>query len=505
MDDSRTVGHPALGRMRDTAAHAAPPPDTAVRLSAINFEENYMSLTRQLAACCLLLVIASVAFAAPAVGWRTDGTGKYPSATPPVEWAPDKNIVWSTVMPSWSNATPVPVGDKLFMSSEPDTLMCVSATDGKILWQRTNGYKEIATGDDLAKVDTTNAQVAELRKQLGQAQGAFWKMRTEAQDKPDDAELKAKMEETKLKIADLQKQLQPLETAWYVFPKTYPINGFSTPTPVCDGQRVYALFNHGVVAAYDLDGTLLWRRFTEKPSNEWGHSTSPVMADGKLIIHIKNLTALDPATGNEIWKVKLAEDWGTPQVGKVGDTEIIVTPGGDLVRATDGKVLASQLCRLEYGDPILAGDRLYFIHNDGKTDARAFKLPAIVDGTEYKPELLWTAKIRKDRYYAASVLDNGLIYSVTQTGVLSVIDAENGQVVYEKPLGAKPTYYPAIAMAGNLLYISSDNGTTFVVKSGRTFEQVAMNTLEPFRACPVFIGNKLYIRGLKTLYCIGTP
>ena len=464
-----------------------------------------MTPTRPLAACCLLLLLlVSAAFAAPAVGWRTDGTGKYPAATPPVTWAPDKNIVWSTPLPSWSNSTPVPVGDKLFMCSEPDTLLCVSATDGKILWQRTNGYKDIASAEDLAKIDPANAQVADLRKQLAQAQAAFYKLRTEVQDKPDDADLKTKLDEAKAKGDDLQKQLQPLETAWYVLPKTYQINGFSTPTPVCDGQRVYALFNHGVVAAYDLSGNLLWRRFTEKPSSEWGHSTSPVIADGKLIIHIKNLTALDPATGAEIWKVKLPEDWGTPQVGKLGDTEIIVVADGDIIRASDGKVLAKQLCHLEYGDPILAGDRLYFIHNDGRTDARAFKLPAVVDDN-FKPELLWTAKIRKDRYYAASVLDNGLIYSVTQTGVLTVLDAENGQVVYEQALTAKPTYYPAITMAGGLLFVSSDRGTTFVIKPGRTFELVGENTLEPFRACPVFIGNKLYIRGLKNLYCIAAP
>jgi outer membrane protein assembly factor BamB len=460
-----------------------------------------MTQTRFILACCLLLLIVSAAFAAP-VGWRTDGTGKYPSATPPTQWAPDKNIVWSTPMSAFSNATPVLSGDKIFVCKEPDTLVCVSATDGKILWERGNAYKDVATAEEAAQIDAANVQANDLRKQYNQTAGQLNKLRTEAQDKPDDADIKAKVEAAKQKMGELQAQLKPLDSTWYVLPKTYPINGFSTPTPVCDGQRVYALFNHGVVAAYDLYGNLIWRRFIEKPNSEWGHSTSPVMADGKLIIHVLNLMALDPATGQDVWKVRLTEDWGTPQVGKIGDTTIIATPNGDIVRASDGKVFAKQLCHLEYGDPILDGDRLYLIHNDGKTDARVYKLPPIVDGAEYKPELLWTAKIRKDRYYAASVLDNGIIYSVTQTGILHAIDAENGQLIYEEPLKAKPTYYPAITMAGGLLFVSNDQGTTFVVKPGRTFELVGQNTLEPFRACPVFIGNKLYIRGLKNLYCI---
>jgi outer membrane protein assembly factor BamB len=272
-----------------------------------------------------------------------------------------------------------------------------------------------------------------------------------------------------------------------------------------DGNRVYVLFNHGIVAAYDLDGNLIWRKYMEHPASEWGHSSSPVIAGGKLIVHILNLTAFDLATGEEAWKVRLPEDWGTPQVGKIGDTEIIVTPNGDVVRASDGKVLAKQLCRLEYGDPILAGDRVYFIHNDGRTDARAFKLPATIDEANFQPELLWTAKIRKDRYYAASVLDNGLIYAVTQAGILSVIDADNGQVVYEQALSAKPTFYPAITMAGGYLFVSNDQGTTFIIKPGRTFELVGENKLEPFRSCPVFIGNKLFLRGLQKMYCIAAP
>jgi hypothetical protein len=29
-----------------------------------------------------------------------------------------------------------------------------------------------------------------------------------------------------------------------------------------------------------------------------------------------------------------------------------------------------------------------------------------------------------------------------------------------------------------------------------------MNELEPFRSCPVFVGDKCYIRGLSNLYCL---
>ncbi len=67
--------------------------------------------------------------AAPPVGWRTDWTGKYPTASPPIKWSAKSNIVWKTPMPGWGNATPVIVGDRLFVCSEPSTIVCANLTD----------------------------------------------------------------------------------------------------------------------------------------------------------------------------------------------------------------------------------------------------------------------------------------------------------------------------------------------------------------------------------------
>jgi outer membrane protein assembly factor BamB len=68
------------------------------------------------------------------VGWRGDGKGVYPDAQPPVKWSATENVLWKTPLPRKSNASPILVGDRIFVCSEPDTLLCVSAKDGTILW-----------------------------------------------------------------------------------------------------------------------------------------------------------------------------------------------------------------------------------------------------------------------------------------------------------------------------------------------------------------------------------
>ncbi len=92
-----------------------------------------MKRTALLVSLCL---VTSAAFAAEIVGWRTDGTGRYPDAKPVAQWSGSNNVVWKTPMPKWSNSTPVLVGDRLYVCSEPETLLCVDLKTGRILWQQ---------------------------------------------------------------------------------------------------------------------------------------------------------------------------------------------------------------------------------------------------------------------------------------------------------------------------------------------------------------------------------
>jgi len=72
------------------------------------------------------------------IGWRGDGTGAFPGATPVTTWnsKTDKNIVWKTQMPAPSWGQPIVLGEKVFTMADPNLLICVNIKDGKILWQK---------------------------------------------------------------------------------------------------------------------------------------------------------------------------------------------------------------------------------------------------------------------------------------------------------------------------------------------------------------------------------
>lgn len=96
------------------------------------------------------------------VGYRGDGNGWFPGATPVAEFrdgnvkrvelgnqgwnAPtwkyvpadtrSHNIVWRVATASWVNGQPIVVGDRVFTYGEPDFLYCFDAHTGKLLWDR---------------------------------------------------------------------------------------------------------------------------------------------------------------------------------------------------------------------------------------------------------------------------------------------------------------------------------------------------------------------------------
>jgi outer membrane protein assembly factor BamB len=71
-------------------------------------------------------------------GWLGDGTGVYPGTHPPVAWDIKKktNVLWHKPLPYWGNASPCMAADRMFVTMEPMTLVCLAKDDGRVLWER---------------------------------------------------------------------------------------------------------------------------------------------------------------------------------------------------------------------------------------------------------------------------------------------------------------------------------------------------------------------------------
>ena len=146
------------------------------------------------------------------IGWRTDGSGTYPKAQPPLEWSTTKNVVWRTQMPGYGVSHPVPLGHRVFICSEPATLLCLHRDDGKVLWQKTSSYSELEIAPEVReRLKVELVEMAELAKKQSAVQKEMDQLnRSLIKDQVPREEIQKKLQPFRKQIDDLKREKQKL-------------------------------------------------------------------------------------------------------------------------------------------------------------------------------------------------------------------------------------------------------------------------------------------------------
>ena len=155
--------------------------------------------------------------------------------------------------------------------------------------------------------------------------------------------------------------------------RMHRLNDEAAPTPVTDGKNVFAFFGGYGLVSYDGDGSERWTLPLGPFTNYHGMGSSPILADGKLILVCDQdleayALAIDPSNGEILWKrprPDFVHSFSTPVVHQAaaGDP-VIVVPGSYRMTgySTDGREVW-RLDGLSYqvkSGAVVHGDRLYF-------------------------------------------------------------------------------------------------------------------------------------------------
>jgi len=478
------------------------------------------------------------------VGWRGDGSGRYPDARPPTQWylqedGQSKNILWKTKLPCYSWSTPVIVGEKIFTRCEPYDLTCLDKNTGKLLWIRSHP-PIMAVSDQQKKDNPAIRAIDPVLDELQKVNDAFvaqgW-----------SKELYKQKYDLQKKINDMTAEADEQ----YRLPKDMYVEswaGYTGSTPCSDGKFIYLTSGSGIIACYDLDGNRKWVRY-ESLSSIWGEhgsACSPALVGDKLVVKTKKYAALDKKTGEEIltFAPKGGNDSYTILPFRAGGEDYVIA-GGNFLRMRDGKsVFYADLCNM-----VTTNDNIAYFATFGHTYWARWEpaangeltVSALIKG-EYSritfpvddPKLKWEPM---HSFYTASPLyHDKLLYCLSNWGKLVVLDTEKSTqaegLVYSKNLpftfknpkgrksigmgiGASP------ALGGKYIYMIDSAGCTIVMEPGREYRQVAMNCIdytvpegwepkhwlgphhEQTEASLVFDGARIYIRGEQFLYCVG--
>lgn len=404
-----------------------------------------------------------------------DGNGVGFSDNPPIRWngKTGENIVWQVEVPMSGNSSPVIWENKLFLTGadeETQKIFCFNIENGKLLWE--------------ADVTRAEAKAGEVSEDTG----------------------------------------------------------YAAPTPVVDGRHVYAMFANGELVAVDFTGKLVWRKSFGIPNNHYGFASSPALSFDRLIVQFDDgdgsegnskLIALDWNTGNILWETPRSDvhsTWASPMIKKIGDSYQIITCANPFVIAynpEDGKEIWRCKC-LNGGDvgpsPVSLGNVVLIANESPRISA----IDATGSGDVTATHILWIganappdtpSPLATDKYFL-TISSGGYMTGYDP----NVINPKNKKAGYwELEVGDSSNFYSSPLRVGTYIYAfdkTKDNPRAFVIDLSKvavaddgmlTDESAAVMILaenpmpEPCVTSPAVLNDRLYIRGVSTLYCIGNP
>jgi outer membrane protein assembly factor BamB len=308
-------------------------------------------------------------------------------------------------------------------------------------------------------------------------------------------------------------------TAWEGVPydTRHRKGSFASPTPVTDGQAVYAFFGSEGLYAYDFEGKELWKADLGGIGTMGvGVGTSPVLYGDLLILQCDEdngdksfITALDRKTGEPVWRVarKAQVTWATPILVKAEGRDELVTAGAEAIVSYDPRT-GTELWRskgLESNavpTPVAEKDVVVVSSGYPAKIAMAIKAGGSGDVTG-SPRVLWSYN-KGTAYVPSPILYDGHVYLMTDKGLVTCLDAKTGAVKYEGGRVPVPAGFMAspVAYDGKIVLFSED-GDAFVLKAGPVHEVLRTNALgEPIFASPALSEGRLFIRGARHLYCV---
>ncbi len=296
------------------------------------------------------------------------------------------------------------------------------------------------------------------------------------------------------------------------------MTGYAASTPATDGERVYAIFATGVVAAFDYAGTQVWARHLGAPESTYGYSASLLLHEKTLIVQFdqgmdveekkSKLFGLNTATGEDVWTTPrpVKNSWTSPSLINTGTRLELITSAPPFVMAYD-PATGQEYWRCDgmSGDvapsPTFAGG-IVFVSNTG-AQLMAIKPGGSGELTTNTEYLLWTGTDGLPDT-SSPVSDGTFLVQVAGDG-LTCIDVKTGKMLWDKTLPSATSSSPILA--GGRVYLSCDNGTTYIFKlNAEGYHQVGKGEVgEAILATPAFADNQIYIRTNKSLVAVGAP
>jgi outer membrane protein assembly factor BamB len=303
---------------------------------------------------------------------------------------------------------------------------------------------------------------------------------------------------------------------------SHPKTSIASCTPCSDGRRIFALWSCNDMAAFDLDGNLLWLRGLTvdyaNASNSLGMASSPIVVGETVVTMIENdsesyTLGIDANMGRNLWKMERPKsaNWSTPTVWRADkeSAPVVVLQSGKGLVGVD-PVSGSHLWEYTDGASTTAssavvGDVVYAVSH-GITALK----PSKNGGA---PEQLWRNE-QMSLSMSSIVALGERIFAVSGAGVLAMADLKTGDRGWKLRIADVKTnggFSGSPVGAGNYLVAVTEKGLLQVVDiaapEGAVVGSLQLplkeNTKEVILSTPALSGNAIFVRADSALWRIG--
>ncbi|MCC6509454.1 MAG: PQQ-binding-like beta-propeller repeat protein [Pirellulaceae bacterium] len=292
-------------------------------------------------------------------------------------------------------------------------------------------------------------------------------------------------------------------------PFCHPTSANAAPTPCSDGERVYAFFSSNDLVCYDLEGNLMWYRGlaydNPKVGNDVGMSSSPVLAGGVVVVQSECqadsfAAGIDAKTGATLWQIERPRkaNWSSPATLRGADGQMVVLLQSSQGLSAIDPRSGSEVWKLDekcssVTTTVAVNGRFYI----PGSNLKAFDLPRGLEA----PKLLWEAPRVSPGNSSVVVTDKAVL--AVKGSVLAATDLD-GKLLWQTRLGEIGSVWASPVVAGDKLYIFGMKGRCVTVDvSGSEGKIVGESELgEEVLGSPAIIGNSLVVRSVDALWKI---
>ncbi len=384
-----------------------------------------------------------------------------------VKWSETENLKWKTPLPGPGSSSPIVLGDRVFvtcysgygvdpkqpgdMSKLERHLLCIRATDGKVLWDK---IVPAVLPEDPFK---------------GRFQEHGYASHTP--------------------VTDGQRV--------YVFFGKSGVLAFDL-----DGRRLWQTsvgtgsdkMKWGSAASPTLYDNMVF-------VNAWDES--------------KTLYALDKKTGNEIWKKDISDTgltYSVPVLADQGDGRValVITLSGQVraLQPDTGRQVwfaRTKIAECMIPSPVIV-DGVAYIHGGGPRSSGSLAVRMGGEGDVTETHIAWSSKEVSSP--PSPVIVDGRMYWADGSGNVCCVNPKTGEVTYSEklPVTGRFAVYASTVAADGRLYVTTRKSGVFVLAAADKFEIIAHNKFASddtdFNGTPAIANKRMFIRSNRFLYCL---